>query len=191
MSIEQLQDNLKSSVDHFVSLGKVLNLSYSKLWPSEQGTLMYALLMAGRRLSNFMAQAHKLQDSFIPDITGLNLIETRGELLNLMSYLEQRDCDIDIAYYFRDDTEPIFDPYEIVTEENLGNLFPAKEQAQHYVSARKLMIETSKNNFSELEECIKTDYVYPRRRSRRYAVPARCGLPRLPWLHLFRHGRWL
>ncbi len=156
MSIEQLQDNLKSSVDHFVSLGKVLNLSYSKLWPSEQGTLMYALLMAGRRLSNFMAQAHKLQDSFIPDITGLNLIETRGELLNLMSYLEQRDCDIDIAYYFRDDTEPIFDPYEIVTEENLGNLFPAKEQAQHYVSARKLMIETSKNNFSELEECIKT-----------------------------------
>ena len=27
--------------------------------------------------------------------------------------------------------------------------------------------------------------------NRRYAVPARCGLPRFPWLHLFRHGRWL
>ena len=155
MRIEQLQDNLKSSVDHFVSLGKVLNLSYQKLWPSEQGTLMYALLMAGRRLSKYMAQAHRLQERFIPDVTGLNLIETRGELLNLMSYLEQGDCDLDIAYSFRDDSEPIFDPYDIVTEENLDNLFPAKEQAQHYVSARKLMIETSKTNYSELEECIK------------------------------------
>lgn len=155
MRIEQLQDNLKSSVDHFVSLGKVLNLSYPKLWPSEQGMLMYALLMAGRRLSKYMAQAHRLQERFIPDVTGLNLIETRGELLNLMSYLEQGDCDLDIAYSFRDDSEPIFDPYEIVTEENLGNLFPAKEQAQHYVSARKLMIETSKTNYSELDECIK------------------------------------
>lgn len=155
MRIEQLQDNLKSSVDHFVSLGKVLNLSYPKLWPTEQGTLMYALLMAGRRLSKFMAQAHRLQERFIPDVTGLNLIETRGELLNLMSYLEQGDCDLDIAYNYRDDSEPIFDPYEIVSEENLDNLFPAREQAQHYVSARKLMIETSKTNYSELEECIK------------------------------------
>ena len=155
MRIEQLQENLKSSVDHFVSLGKVMNLSYSKLWPSEQGTLMYALLMAGRRLSKYMAQAHRLQERFIPDVTGLNLIETRGELLNLMSYLEQGDCDLDIAYIFKDDSEPIFDPYEIVAEENLGNLFPAKEQAQHYVSARKLMIETSKTNYAELDECIK------------------------------------
>lgn len=155
MNIEQLQDNLKSSFDHFVSLGKVLILSYSKLWPSEQGTLMYTLLMAGRRLSKFMAQAHRLQERFIPDITGLNLIETRGELLNLMSYLEQGDCDLDIAYFYKDDSEPIFDPYEIVSEENLDNLFPAKEQAQNYVSARKLMIETSKINYSELDECIK------------------------------------
>lgn len=154
MDIEHLQDNLKSSFDHFVSLGKVLNLSYPKLWPSEQGTLMYALLMAGRRLSMYMAQAYRIQDKFIPDITGLNLIETRGELLNLMSYLEQGDCDIDIAYNYRDDSEPVFDPYEIVREENLGTLFPAKEQAQHYVNARKLMIETSKNNYKELYECI-------------------------------------
>lgn len=156
MRIEHLQEKLKSSVDHFVSLGKVLNLSYPNLWPSEQGTLMYALLMAGRRLSNYMAQAHRLQDRFIPDVTGLNLIETRGELLNLMSYLEQGDCDLDIAYNYRNDSEPIFDPYEIVTDENLDNLFPAKEQAQHYVSARKLMIETSKTNYTELDECIKS-----------------------------------
>ena len=155
MRIEHLQENLKSSVNHFISLGKVLNLSYQKLWPTEQGTLMYALLMAGRRLSKFMAQAHRLQDKFIPDITGLNLIETRGELLNLMSYLEQGDCDLDIAYNYSDKSEPIFDPNDIVAEENIDNLFPAKEQAQHYVNARKLMIETSKINYTELDECIK------------------------------------
>lgn len=155
MRIEQLQENLKSSVDHFVSLGKVLNLSYQKLWPSEQGTLMYALLMAGRRLSKYMAQAHRLQERFIPDVTGLNLIETRGELLNLMSYLEQGDCDLDIAYIYKEGSEPIFDPYDIVAEENLDNLFPAKEQAKHYVGARKLMIEASKTNYAELDECIR------------------------------------
>lgn len=155
MMIEQLQDNLKSSVNHFVSLGNVLNLSYPKLWPSEQGTLMYALLMAGRRLSKFIAQAHRLQEKFIPDVTGLNLIDTRGELLNLMSYLEQGDCDLDIAYNYSDKSEPIFEPNEIVAEENINNLFPAKEQAQHYVNARKLMIETSKINYAELDECIK------------------------------------
>ena len=155
MKIEQLQDNLKSSVNHFVSLGNVLNLSYPKLWPSEQGTLMYALLMAGRRLSKFIAQAHRLQEKFIPDVTGLNLIDTRGELLNLMSYLEQGDYDLDIAYNYSDKSEPIFEPNEIVAEENINNLFPAKEQAQHYVNARKLMIETSKINYAELDECIK------------------------------------
>ena len=155
MRIEQLQDNLKSSVNHFVNLGKVLNLSYPKLWPSEQGTLMYALLMAGRRLSKLMAQAQRLQEKFIPDVTGLKLIETRGELLNLMSYLEQGDCDLDIAYNFNDKSEPIFDPNEIVSEENINNLFPAKEQAQHYVNARKLLIETSRINYAELDECIK------------------------------------
>lgn len=116
---------------------------------------MYALLMAGRRLSKYMAQAHRLQERFIPDVTGLNLIETRGELLNLMSYLEQGDCDLDIAYIYKEGSEPIFDPYDIVAEENLDNLFPAKEQAKHYISARKLMIEASKTNYEELNECIK------------------------------------
>lgn len=154
MRIEHLQENLKSSVNHFINLGKVLNFSYPKLWPSEQGTLMYALLMAGRRLNKYMAQACKLQERFISDITDLNLIETRSELLSLMSYLDQGDYDLDIAYYYSDKSEPIFDPSEIVSEENINNLFPAKEQAQHYVNARKLMIETSKNNYVELDDCI-------------------------------------
>ena len=155
MRIEQLQNNLKISLDHFINLGKVLNLSYTRIWPSEQGTLMYALLMAGRRLGKYMADAHRLQSCFIPDVTGINLIETRGELLNLMSYLDESDCDLDIAYNYNDEVEPIFDPNEIVLEENLFNLFPAKEQAQQYVSARRLMIETSKTNYLELSETIK------------------------------------
>ena len=154
MRIEQLQDNLKASIEHFVNLGKVLNLSYSKLWPSEQGTLMYSLLMAARRLSKEIAQIHKLQELFIPDVTGLELIEVRGELLSLMSYLEQGDCDLDIAYKYNENTNPIYDPDEIVLEENIDYLFPAREQGKDYVTARKLMIGTSTKNYAELIECL-------------------------------------
>ena len=154
MRIEQLQDNLKASIEYFVSLGKVLNLSYSKLWPSEQGTLMYSLLMAARRLSKEIAQTYRLQKLFIPDVTGLKLIEVRGELLNLMSYLEQGDCDLDIAYKYNENTNPIYDPDEIVSEENTDFLFPAREQGKDYVTARKLMIGTSTKNYTELIECL-------------------------------------
>ena len=154
MRIEQLQDNLKASIEYFVNLGKVLNLSYSKLWPSEQGTLMYSLLMAVRRLSKEIAQIHKLQELFIPDVTGLELIEVRGELLSLMSYLEQGDCDLDIAYKYNENSNPIYDPDEIVSEENIDYLFPAKEQGKDYVTARKLMIGTSTKNYTELIECL-------------------------------------
>ena len=154
MRIEQLQDNLKSSLDHFVSLGKVLNLSYSKLWPSEQGTLMYSLLMAGRRLNMDFTQVYRLQKLFIPDVTGLKLIETRGELLNLMSYLEQGDCDLEIAYKYNVNSKPIYVPDDIVSEENIDYLFPAKEQGKDYVTARRLMIGTSKDNYAELVGCL-------------------------------------
>ena len=154
MSIEQLQEDLKSSIDHFLFFFKVLILSYPKLCPSEQGVLMYALVKAGRRLSIIMAQVHKLQGKFIPDVTGLNLIDKLGELLNLMCYLKQGDFDLGVAYCCSDKYEPIFDSSEIVSEENLDNLFPAKEQTRQFVDARRLMIETSKNNYAELDECI-------------------------------------
>lgn len=155
MTLEYLQEQLNNSLDHFVSLGEVLNVSYSKLWPTERGMLMYSLLMAGRRLGSLMAEAHRLQEKFIPDVTGLNLIEARGRLMNLMSYLDQGEFDLDIAYSPSENSEAIFDPGEIVSEENLGNLFPAKEQSRDYVNARRLMIESSSINYAELDECIK------------------------------------
>lgn len=155
MTLEYLQEQLNNSLDHFVSLGEVLNVSYSKLWPTERGMLMYSLLMAGRRLGSLMAEAHRLQEKFITDVTGLELIEARGRLMNLMSYLDQGECDLDIAYSPSEHSEPIFDPGEIVSEENLGNLFPAKEQSRDYVNARRLLIESSRINYAELDECIK------------------------------------
>lgn len=155
MTLDQLQEQLNYSVEHFVSLGEVLKVSYSGLWPTEKGMLMYSLLMAGRRLERLMAEAHRHQQKFIPDVTGLELIERRGNLMNLMSYLEQGECDLDIAYSSSKNSEPIFEPDEIVAEENLDYLFPAKEHGRDYVNARRLMIETSKGNYAELDECIK------------------------------------
>ena len=43
MTLEQLQDKLQSSLEHFVNLGNVLKSSYPTLYPSEQGMMIYSL----------------------------------------------------------------------------------------------------------------------------------------------------
>ncbi len=156
MSIEQLQNKLQSSLDHFVNLGNVVKDTYTTLYPSEQGMMIYALLVAGRRLAFLIKEIQWWQDRFIPDVTGIELVETRKELYGIMEYLSLCNCDMDIGFQPSENTEPIFESEEIVYEENLALLFPPKEQDSDYTRARKLMIETSKNNFLELEDCIKT-----------------------------------
>ena len=141
MTLEQLQDKLQSSLEHFVNLGNVLKSSYPTLYPSEQGMMIYSLLIAGRRLATLMKEAQWWQERFIPDVTGIDLVKTRGDLLNLMDYLSQCDCDIEIGFLPSENTEPIFESDEIVDEENRAQYFPPKEQDSVYTKARRLLIE--------------------------------------------------
>lgn len=155
MTIEQLHDKLQSSLDHFISLGNVVKDTYPTLYPSEQGMMIYALLVAGRRLAFLIKEIQRWQDRFIPDITGIKLVEARKELYGIMEYLSLCNCDMEIGFQPSENAEPIFESEEIVYEENLALLFPPKEQDSDYTRARRLMIKSSKNNFIELEECIK------------------------------------
>ena len=155
MTLEQLQDKLQSSLEHFVNLGNVLKSSYPTLYPSEQGMMIYSLLIAGRRLATIMKEAQWWQERFIPDVTGIDLVKTRGDLLNLMDYLSQCDCDIEIGFLPSENTEPIFESDEIVDEENRAQYFPPKEQDSVYTKARRLLIESSTDNYLELEAAIK------------------------------------
>lgn len=155
MTLEQLQDKLQSSLEHFVNLGNVLKSSYPTLYPSEQGMMIYSLLIAGRRLATLMKEAQWWQERFIPDVTGIDLVKTRGDLLNLMEYLSQCDCDIEIGFLPSENTEPIFESDEIVDEENRAQYFPPKEQDSVYTKARRLLIESSTDNYLELEAAIK------------------------------------
>lgn len=155
MTLEQLQDKLQSSLEHFVNLGNVLKSSYPTLYPSEQGMMIYSLLIAGRRLATLMKEAQWWQERFIPDVTGIELIEARKDLLGVMEYLARCNCDMEIGYQSKIDAEPIFDYDEIIYEENLAQFYPPKEQGIDYTKARKLMIKTSTENFSDLEIAIK------------------------------------
>lgn len=155
MTLEQLQDKLQSSLEHFVNLGNVLKSSYPTLYPSEQGMMIYSLLIAGRRLATLMKEAQWWQERFIPDVTGIDLVKTRGDLLNLMEYLSQCNCDMEIGFQPSENAEPIFESDEIVDEENRAQYFPPKEQDSVYTKARRLLIESSTDNYVELEAAIK------------------------------------
>lgn len=155
MTLEQLQDKLQSSLEHFVNLGNVLKSTYPKLYPSEQGMMIYSLLIAGRRLATLLKEAQWWQERFIPDVTDIDLVKTRGDLLNLMEYLSQCDCDMEIGFLPSENAEPIFESGEIVDEENRAQYFPPKEQDSIYTKARRLLIESSRDNYAELEAAIK------------------------------------
>ena len=155
MTLEQLQDKLQSSLEHFVNLGNVLKSSYPTLYPSEQGMMIYSLLIAGRRLATLMKEAQWWQERFIPDVTGIDLVKTRGDLLNLMEYLSQCNCDMEIGFQPSENAEPIFESEDIVDEENRAQYFPPKEQDSVYTKARRLLIESSTDNYVELEAAIK------------------------------------
>ena len=154
MNIENYQSKLKDSISYFVTIGMSVNHSYSQLWPSEQGNMMFGLIMAARRLSMQVIQAVRLQEMSLSDVTGLHLVETRGQLLSLITYLEQGDCDLDISYCYSENSRPLFDPSEIIEEENLNNFFPEKERTKGLIDARKQLISTAPDHFAELIECL-------------------------------------
>ena len=58
---DSFEQRLDDAVTYFVNAGMSLNSSYLMLWPTERAMAMYGLLLAGRRLSDMMAQAVRKQ----------------------------------------------------------------------------------------------------------------------------------
>lgn len=152
---DAFQQRLQEAVTYFINAGMSLNSSYSMLWPTERAMAMYSLLLAGRRLSDMMARAVRKQECSTVDVTGLDLVEARGQMMNLMSYLEHGDCDLQISYSYSEGSMPIYVPSEIVDEENLDFKFPEGERGQAYANARSLLITKANNHYQEVLACIK------------------------------------
>jgi hypothetical protein len=152
---DDFQQKLEKTVTYFINAGKSLNDAYSMLWPTERAMAMYSLLLAGRRLSAMMAQAVRKQECSTVDVTRLDLVEVRGQMMNLMTYLEHGDCDLQISYSYSEGSMPIYVPSEIVDEENLDFKFPDTERTQAYVNARTLLITKANNHYQEVLTCIK------------------------------------
>ena len=152
---ESFEQRLDDAVTYFVNAGMSLNSSYSMLWPTERAMAMYGLLLAGRRLNDMMAQAVRKQECSTVDVTGLDLVEVRGQLMNLMAYLEHGDCDMQISYSYSEGSMPIYVPSEIVDEENLDFKFPECERTQAYANARTLLITKANNHYREVLACVK------------------------------------
>ena len=152
---DSFEQRLDDAVTYFVNAGMSLNSSYSMLWPTERAMAMYSLLLAGRRLSDMMARAVRKQECSTVDVTGLDLVEARGQMMNLMSYLEHGDCDLQISYSYSEGSMPIYVPSEIVDEENLDFKFPESERGQAYANARSLLITRANNHYQEVLACIK------------------------------------
>ena len=152
---DSFEQRLEKTVTYFVNEGKSLNDAYSMLWPTERAMAMYSLLLAGRRLSAMMAQAVRKQECSTVDVTGLDLVEARGQMMNLMAYMEHGDCDLQISYSYSEGSMPIYVPSEIVDEENLDFKFPETERTQAYANARTLLITKANNHYNEVLACIK------------------------------------
>ena len=152
---DSFEQRLDDAVTYFVNAGMSLNSSYSMLWPTERAMAMYGLLLAGRRLNDMMAQAVRKQECSTVDVTGLDLVEVRGQLMNLMAYLEHGDCDMQISYSYSEGSMPIYVPSEIVDEENLDFKFPERERTQAYANARTLLITKANSHYQEVLACVK------------------------------------
>ena len=152
---DSFEQRLDDAVTYFVNAGMSINHAYSMLWPTERAMAMYGLLLAGRRLSAMMAQAVRKQECSTVDVTGLDLVETRGRMMNLVTYLEHGDCDLQISYSYSEGSMPIYVPSEIVDEENLDFKFPESERTQEYANARTLLITKANNHYQEVIACTK------------------------------------
>lgn len=152
---DSFEQRLDDAVTYFVNAGMSINHAYSMLWPTERAMAMYGLLLAGRRLNDMMAQAVRKQECSTVDVTGLDQVEVRGQLMNLMAYLEHGDCDMQISYSYSEGSMPIYVPSEIVDEENLDFKFPERERTQAYANARTLLITKANNHYREVLACVK------------------------------------
>ena len=75
--------------------------------------------------------------------------------MNLLSYLEHGDCDLQISYSYNQGAIPIYVPSDIVDEENLDLQFPVYERDKAYTQARALLITKANAHYQEVLNCIK------------------------------------
>lgn len=153
MNLETFQYQLEGSILCFVNLGKSMVDSYQHMYPSLKATGMFNLLLAARNMSSQVTRAVRLQKMSIPEVTRLNLVEIKGKLQNLITYFEQGDFDLEITYKYNEASAPLFDPDEIVAEENLDLAFPDAEKTKGFVSARKYLIENMGSVFQAVVDC--------------------------------------
>ena len=152
--LESFQLKLKESISFFVGLGMSMVSSYHLMCPSLKAVGMYDLLIAARSMNCQVTRAVRLQEMWIPEVTQLDLIETKGKLQNLLTYLEQGDFDLELTYKYSEKSSPLFEPEEIVEEENLDLGFPEKECMAEYTNARKLLISRCGELFHAVVSCI-------------------------------------
>ena len=155
MNLETFQYKLEESISYFVSLGMSMINSYEQICPSLKAVGMFELLLAARNMSCQVTRAVRLQEMSIPEVTRINLVETRGRLQNLLMYFEQSDCDAGITYRYNENSPILIDPEEIVDEENIDLCFPEQERSSKFANIRKFLIEDFDSLFKSLIDCVK------------------------------------
>lgn len=154
MNLEPFQYKLEESISYFVSLGMSMINSYEQICPSLKAVGMFELLLAARNMSCQVTRAVRLQEMSIPEVTRINLVETRGRLQNLLMYFEQSDCDAGITYRYNENSPILIDPDEIVDEENIDLCFPEYERSSKFTNVRKFLIEDFDSLFKSLIDCV-------------------------------------
>lgn len=98
MTLEYLQDNLESSLKHFIVLGNDTVISWPTMTPVQKGVAIYSLLLAGEKVATYMKDIKKWQDIYIINVTRQDLVKVYSSLFELTNYLSMRDCDMPIDY---------------------------------------------------------------------------------------------
>ncbi len=98
MTLEYLQDNLESSLKHFIVLGNDTFISWPTMTPVQKGVAIYSLLLAGEKVAIYMKDIKKWQDIYIINVTRQDLVKVYSSLFELTNYLSMRDCDMPIDY---------------------------------------------------------------------------------------------
>jgi hypothetical protein len=127
MTLENLQENLESSLKHFIVLGNDTVYSWPTITPVQKGVAIYSLLLAGENVAKYMKEIKKWQDIYIINVTRQDLVKVHSSLFELTDYLSMRDCDM-----------PIDDEYD--NNHMLDGLI--KKSVEHYVQLEKYIKDT-------------------------------------------------
>ena len=154
--LENLQINIKKSLDYVVSLDNIISTTYAYLQPSEKALQIYGMLLAVRNLDELLKEAQSLQKLFIPNVTNLKLVEARKALLGVLQHLILSSCCDEICYVGANCSTPVYGSRQIVEEENAALHYPTREHQVDYTAARRLLIDESTGNYAQLESIIRS-----------------------------------